>query len=486
VRDLRARTARAPPRRGSGLSAPLDAARETLAGTSAWLVGGAVRDRLLGRDTGDVDVALEGDPRRAARAIARATGGAAFQLSGAHGAWRVVGPGPGHTWHVDLVTLREGGIDEDLAHRDFTINAMAEPLAGGELLDPHGGRADLAARRLRMVGPAALAEDPLRTLRAVRQAVELALEIEPATLEAVRANTGGLERVSPERIFGELKRVVGAEDVRRGLALMDTNGLTAAVLPELPPLRGVAQSVYHHADVHEHTLQVLDAVVALERDPAASGLGELDETVRSWLARPLADELTHGGAMRWAALLHDVAKPQTRIEREGGVVGFPGHDEAGAAVARSVLRRLRASKRTVDYVATLTRNHLRLGFLVHRRPLSPRDVWRYLRATAPYSPDVTLLTVADRLATRGRKAEPAIAAHLEVARQMLAAAFAEDAAGPRAPLWRGDELARELGITPGPWLGELLAELEEDRYAGDIATREDALRRAREIAERRG
>jgi putative nucleotidyltransferase with HDIG domain len=335
-----------------------------------------------------------------------------------------------------------------------------------------------------MVGPSALADDPLRTLRAVRQAVELDLEIEPETLAAVAAHAGGLARVAQERIFGELKRVVGAADVRRGLALMDANGLTAAVLPELVPLRGVEQSVYHHADVHEHTLQVLDAVMALERDPAACGLGELADAVREWLEAPLGDELTRGGAMRWAALLHDVAKPQTRIERAGGVVGFPGHDEVGAELARSVLRRLRASERLVDYVAALTRHHLRLGFLVHQRPLSSRDVWRYLRATGPYSPDVTLLTVADRLATRGRKAEPAISAHLEVAREMLAAGFAEHAAGPRAPLLRGDELARELDVAPGPWLGAVLAELEEDRYAGEIATRQDALERAREIVRR--
>ena len=464
------------------MSDQLDAARAALAGRDAWLVGGAVRDRLLGRDTDDLDVAVEGDPRAAARAIARATGGTSFQLSGAFGAWRVIGPG--HSWHVDLVTLRDGGIGEDLAHRDFTINAMAEPLAGGELLDPHGGRADLQARRLRMVAATALAEDPLRTLRAVRQAVELDLEIEAATLAAIGANAPGLDRIAPERIFGELKRVVGAAGVRRGLALMDDHGLTAAVLPELLPLRGVGQSVYHHADVHEHTLEVLDAVIALERDPEAAGLGELSAAVQGLLAEPLGDELTRGGAMRWAALLHDVAKPQTRIERPGddGVrVGFPHHDAEGAEVARSVLRRLRASERTVAYVATLIRHHLRLGFLVHRRPLSRRDVWAYLRATAPYPAEVTLLTVADRLATRGRNAEPAIGAHLEVARQMLAAAFAERAAPERPALWRGDELAAELGRAPGPWLRELLEELEAARYAGEIASRADALRHAREV-----
>jgi poly(A) polymerase len=461
------------------VSAPLEAARAVLAGREAWLVGGAVRDALLGRDTDDVDITLDGDLRGVARQIARTAGGTAFELSGAHGAWRVVGRD--HPWHVDLVELREGDIRTDLAQRDFTINAMAEPLAGGELLDPHGGRADLEARRLRMVGPSALAEDPLRTLRAVRLSVELGLAIDAATLAAVSVNAPGLERVAGERIFGELKRIVGAAQPRHGLTLMDGHGLTAAVLPELLPLRGVEQSVYHHTDVHGHTLEVLDTLVALERDPAGAGLAGHAGDVRALLAEPLADELTRGGALRWAALLHDVAKPQTRVEDGGGRVGFPGHDAEGAEVARGILRRLRASERTVEYVATLIRHHLRLGFLVHQRPLSRRDVWRYLRVTAPHSADVTLLTVADRLATRGRNADPAIAAHLELAEGMLAAAFAQRAAGPQPPLVRGDELARELGIAPGPRLGQLLADLEEDRYAGAIATREDALRRAREL-----
>ena len=162
---------------------PLEAARDALSDREAWVVGGAVRDRLLGRPTDDVDVAIEGDPRRAARTIARATGGVAFELSGAFGAWRVVGPGRG--WHVDLVTLH-GDIDADLAARDFTINAMAEPLAGGDVIDPHGGRADVEARRVRMVSATAMADDPLRTLRAVRLVSELDFELDPATAASHR------------------------------------------------------------------------------------------------------------------------------------------------------------------------------------------------------------------------------------------------------------------------------------------------------------
>ncbi len=462
------------------MTAPLDAARSLFAGREAWIVGGAVRDRLLGRATTDLDLSLPEDPKDAARALARETGGAAFRLSGAFGAWRVVGPD--HAWHVDLVVLRDGDIDADLAARDFTVNAMAEPLAGGELLDPHGGRADLAARRLRMVGPDALAADPLRTLRAVRIAVDLELTIEPETATAIGREAPGLERVAAERIFGELKQVLRSPAVRTGLQLMDAHGITAQVLPELLALRGVEQNVFHHLDVHDHTLEVLDQVTAIERDPVATGFEEHAGAVAALLREPLADELTRGEAMRLAALLHDAAKPWTRMQRDDGRVGFPGHDREGAALARTVLRRLRASEKLVDHVAALCLHHLRVGFLVHERPLDRRGVWRYLQATHPYSADVTVFTVADRLATRGKNAEPAISAHVELARELIGPALARRAEGASAPLVRGDELARALGIAPSRRLGELLAQLEEDRYAGAISTREDALRRARELA----
>jgi poly(A) polymerase len=457
---------------------PLAAARAALAGQDAWLVGGAVRDRLLGRVTTDFDVALPGDPRGAARRLARATGAAPFSLSDAFGAWRVVAPDG--AWQVDFVPLRDGDLAADLAARDFTVNAIAEPLAGGEPVDPHGGAADLAARRLRLVAPGALADDPLRTLRAVRLAVELELDIEPATGAAVTAEAPALAGVSPERVFAELKRVVVAPAVLRGMELLAAHGLTDVVLPELTALRGIEQNVYHHADVYDHTLEVLGAVAALEADPAAAGLAEQAPATAALLAEPLADGLTRGGAMRFAALLHDAAKPETRGERPDGRVTFIGHDEAGAALARDVLRRLRTSERLAGYVAALTLHHLRLGFLVHERPLSRRSVWRYLEATSPYAPDVTVFTVADRLATRGRNAQEAIAAHLDLAREMLGHAYERRGSDPRPPLVRGDELAAELGIAPGPELGRVLAALEEDRFAGEIATREDAVRRARE------
>jgi putative nucleotidyltransferase with HDIG domain len=457
------------------VSEALTVAREALAGEDVWLVGGAVRDRLLGRQTDDIDLAIAGNPKQPARRIARAVRGAAFELSGAFGAWRVVAPE--HAWHVDLVTLRDDDIHADLAKRDFTINAMAEPLAGGELLDPHGGQEDLSKRMVRMVSAQALEEDPLRSLRAIRIAVELDLTLDAATGAAASANAPAIETVAAERVFAELKRVVSADDVLRGLALMAEHGLTDVVLPELSALRGIEQSHFHHADVHDHTLEVLAQVARIESDPVAAGL---DAEVKALLAEPLSDELTRGQAMRWAALLHDAAKPQTRAFLPNGRVTFLDHDAQGAQLARDVLGRLRSSQRLRDYVAALVANHLAAGFLVHQRPLDRRAIWRYLRATRPYSVDITVFTVADRLATRGSDADAAIAGHLEVARELIAAA--REPVPP--PLVRGDELVREAGVQAGPRLGAILAQLEEDRYAGELSTREEALARARELSGR--
>lgn len=456
-------------------------ARDALAGTQAWLVGGAVRDRLLGRPTADLDLAVAGDVEAAARTLARAARAAVFPLSQDFGAWRVVARGG--AWHADVSPLIGETIEQDLAKRDFTLNAIAEPLDGGEPVDPTGGCADLAARRLRMVSPQAFDADPLRVLRLPRLACELDLRPEPATLAAGADHAAGLADVAAERVFGELKRIVASPDPLTGIELMERVGAVDAVLPELAALAGVEQSAYHHLDVYGHTLAVLAEAVALERDPFAVFGEEQGAAVAALLAEPLADELTRGDALRWGALFHDVAKPRTRAVGLAGRVSFWHHDSEGAELSRAILARLHASERLRAHVAALTRHHLRLGFLVRERPLPPRVEYRYLKACEPVEVDVTLLSVADRLATRGRRSEEAIARHLQLARELLGPALAWREHGPPRPLVRGDELADALGIARGPRLGTLLAELEEAAYAGEIASREEAIAYARTLPE---
>jgi poly(A) polymerase len=482
----------------------LEIVRAGLAGQQAWLVGGAVRDCVLERSVGDLDVVVDGDPGRAARAIAAAAkraglGAACFALSEEFGAWRVVGladrrshrvPRMGYrstiggAWQVDVEGMRGGSLEADLALRDFTVNAIAEPLTGGERLDPLGGLADMRARRLRHAGPTAFEDDPLRVLRLVRVAVELDMEPDPHTLAAARAQAARLAEVSPERVFLELQRIVACEQALRGLELMGDMGATRVVLPELDAMRGVEQSRFHHRDVYGHTLEVFEHTIALtgsggwEATETGAALGEEHGTqTLALLAEPLADGMTRGEALRWGALLHDAAKPATRkvrvLDRR---VTFIGHDVQGAALAQEVLGRLRASVRLRGHVAALVRHHLRLGFLVHEpQPLARDTVFSYLRGCEPVEVDVTLLSVCDRLATRGSKAEEAIEAHLALARRMLGDALRWRVQGPPKPLLRGDRLARELEIPQGPLVGELLEGLMRAQYTGEVSTCEQAV-----------
>ncbi|MFN8216131.1 MAG: HD domain-containing protein [Solirubrobacterales bacterium] len=453
------------------------AARRALAGVQAWAVGGAVRDALLGRAVSDLDLAVAGDPGRAARAVAAELGEHAFELSAEFGTWRVVAPARG--WQVDVTGLRGEGIGADLAERDFTIGAVAVPLGGGAALDPHGGLADLDRRVLRTVGPRSFEDDPLRLLRAARLAAELGLEIERETARLARAGASRATEPAGERQLAELRQLLAGPDPLRGLALLDELELTAVVLPEVEALRGVEQGPNHHLDVHGHTLAVLEHTLEVEADLDRFA-GERAAEVAALLAEPLADETDRRTALRFGALFHDIAKPATRAEHQG-FVGFRGHDRAGAEVIGVICARLRASRKLTRHLQGLALHHLRLGFMIPEAPLPPRRVHDYLRATEPVAVDVTLLTIADRLSARGHGpiASPEmVAAHLELAREMIAAALDWRRDGPPAPLLRGDELSAELGVE-GPRIGEILAELEAAQYAGEIGDRAAALAHAR-------
>lgn len=455
------------------------ASRRGLGGDErAWIVGGAVRDAALGRDVTDLDLAVAGDPGAAARAIAKETDAHAFELSAEFGTWRVVPRR--HDWQIDVTALRGETIEADLAERDFTIGAVAVPLAGGEPIDPYAGLADLADKQLRAVAEKSFLDDPLRLLRAARLAAELELEIEPRTVALARAAAARAGDPAGERQLAELRQLLGGPDPLRGLRLLDELGLTAVVLPEVETLRGVEQGPNHHLDVYDHTLAVLEHTLEVEGDLDRFA-GERAGEVADLLEEPLADEMSRRTALRFGALFHDIAKPATRAEKDG-FVGFRGHDQVGAEIIGGICARLRASRRLTQHLQALALHHLRLGFMIPEMPLAPRRVHAYLRATEPVAVDVTLLTVADRLSARGSgpiAAPEMVAAHLQLAREMIAAGLDWRREGPPQPLLRGDELAAELGIEPGPELGSALAELEAAQYAGEVTDRAGALEHLR-------
>jgi poly(A) polymerase len=443
-------------------------------GEGVWIAGGAVRDAALGRDVTDLDLAVAGDPGPVAKALGRELGDHAFELSAEFGTWRVVAPGRG--WQIDVSALRGDSIEADLAARDFTVGAVAVPLAGGEAMDPTGGLADLDRGVLRAVGPRSFEEDPLRLLRAARLAADLDLQIDPDTVALARAGAGRAAEPAGERQLAELRRLLAGPDPLRGLGLLDELHLTAVVLPELEGTKGVEQGPNHHLDVYGHTLEVLAYTLDIEADLARYVGEERAAEAAAFLAEPLADEMDRATALRFGALLHDIAKPATRQEKDG-FVGFKGHDVEGVGTIGEIMGRLRASRKLTRYLQALALHHLVLGYMIREAPLPPRRVHDYLRTTEPVTIDVTLLTVADRLSARGAgpiAAPEMVQAHLDLARATVAAGLDWHRDGPPEPLLRGDEIAAELGAE-GPEIGKKLAELEAAQYAGEVTDRAGAL-----------
>ena len=456
-------------------------ARAALGDARAWIVGGAVRDALLGEPVEDLDIAIPpGAEREAAAAIADAAEGSVFALSREHATWRAIAGD--RRWHCDVTALREETIEADLRARDFALNAIAVPLSGGDPIDPTGGIADTEARLLRVASPRAFAEDPLRLLRAARIGAHYGLSVDPATIALARAEAPRAAEPAGERQFAELRGILAGPAPLRALELMDELKVTAPVLPEVEAMRGVIQTPNHHLDVLGHTLAVIEQLLAIESDlPRFAGDAAPDAA--ALLAEPLADELDRRGALRFGALLHDIGKPATRSE-QGGRVSFIGHDASGGEMIAALCERLKVSRRLSVHLQGLARHHLRLGFLVHERPLTRRRLYEYLDATEPVGPDVTLLTAADRLAARGEgplASEEMIRAHLDLVREVLPAAIAWHREPPRPPL-SGEELSAEVGVAPGPELGRLLERLRAASYAGEIADRDQALALARELA----
>ncbi|MBK8294826.1 MAG: HD domain-containing protein [Solirubrobacterales bacterium] len=452
--------------------------KAAVGGERVWVVGGAIRDAVLNREVDDLDLVVDGPPEAATRQIASALGGFAFELSSEFPTWRA--RDRDGTWQVDFAALRGGSIEADLGLRDFTVGAVAVDLASGKGLDPFGGLADLESGILRAVGPESLTADPLRLMRAARLVAQFGWKIDPGTIELGRATAPLANQPAGERTLAELCLLIAAPGAIEGLAAMDQLGLYESVLPEVEALKGVVQGPNHHLDVYGHTVEVLEGVIRIESDLEAF-VGESAPAVRDLLNEDLSDGISRSTGLRLGGLLHDCAKPQTRTEANG-FISFRGHDSQGADAIKGIFGRLKSSNRLSEYVAALARHHLILGFMVPQRPLDRHQIYQYLTHTEPVSIDVTLLTVADRLAARGSSSianDEMVAGHLELASEMVADALEWRRTGPPAPFMPGNQLARELGIEPGPDLGRVIDALAEARFAGEVDSASEAVEFAR-------
>jgi len=439
------------------------------AGFDLAIVGGPVRDALLGRRTNDLDFTTDARPDDILRVVKPVSStqwdiGRAFGTIGA----RVRGE------QVEITTYRADSYDgvtrkptvefgdtleSDLVRRDFTVNAMALRVPGRTLVDPTGGVEDLVHAVLRTPADPQISfgDDPLRMLRAARFSSQLGFSVDPATEAAMAELRQTLSIVSPERIQGELVKLLATDDPLRGIRLLVETGLMAEFLPEIPALKLEVDEHHHHKDVYEHSLTVLRQAIELERTRNPDAAPDVP--------------------LRLASLLHDIGKPATRRLEPGGGVTFYHHDLKGARLARKRLQELRFDSDTIATVSKLIELHLRF-FGYSEGAWTDSAVRRYVRDAGPELERLHILTRADVTTRNVRKARGLAAAYDDIERRIAELAEQEELDAIRPEL-DGNRIQQVLGIRPGREVGEAYRFLLDLRLDEGIVGADEAEQRLR-------
>ena len=379
-----------------------------------YLVGGWIRDGLLGRASKDIDFAVAGDGIETAARVARVLGGTCVALDTGNGIGRVVlAGGQSHQGPrtLDFASYR-GAIQEDLSRRDFTIDAMAvqlhgiRPVEDVHLLDPFGGLEDLKRKVIRVTTDSALRNDPARLLRAVRLAAHLRFSIEAGTETQVRANARLISTVSGERVREELVSLLCLPGSGHFLSYMDKLGLLTSVFPEMETTRGVTQPKEHHWDVLTHSLKTAHALDFLLRQGdwpyAKVSADELwSAEIEKYFESMVGSGSNRAALFRLAALLHDVSKPETRTIEATGRIRFLGHGEEGAELTGGILGRLRFSNREMRLAVTAVKYHLRPTQMGWPQLPTRRAIYRFCRDADEAAVGIVFLSLADHMAARG-------------------------------------------------------------------------------------
>ena len=477
-------------------------------------MGGFLRDSLLRGEIADftessgphdMDIAVPPGVESVealGRDLARRLGGVCQPHNLARGVYQVIVQSSGTEPASLVIDLVRYGwdIEDDMERRDFTVNAMALPLnhpclldadpdewpipAGlwaGDLVDPYGGRADVARKRLRVVNDDVFRYDPGRLLRGARLAGRLKFMLEPETARLIRQEAPRLENVAPERVRNEFMSILAQDGARAQLEVLDRLDLLCRIIPELELTKGVSQPKAHHYwDVWNHNLHTVEFAELITRghqNSAIYSLAPWNAEVAAYFAEEVGDGFSRRTVLKLAGLLHDIAKPQTKAPDKTGRIRFLGHSEMGAEMVTERLSQLRFSARIVGMVARIVEHHLRPAQLRQgdKEP-TPRAVHRYYRDVGDVAVDTIYLAMADYLAAKG----PEVVAerwanHARMLGNLLQAGREKAPAKGPQRLLTGHDLMQQFDLPPGPLIGRLLAQIDEARAAGEVATREEAL-----------
>jgi poly(A) polymerase len=463
----------------------------------SYIVGGIVRDLCMGRPTADIDIAVAGDSLAIGPEIAIFLKAHCVVLDRENGVVRLLPKKEGQEtpgeWQIDVTTL-QGRIAEDLERRDFSIDALAIDLSKLDLMskesfeatiiDPFDGLGDIQKKLIRTVSPQVFKNDAIRLLRGVRLGADLGFSIEPQTEALIERDHDLIKNAAGERVREELLRLLALPDSYKTIVYLDKLGLLTAIIPEIAPTRDVDQPQEHNWNVFHHSVRSISALDFILRKSGWGFAGEevlagipWDEKIEAYFEAKVSPLATRRVITKLAALLHDIAKPQTRIVNEYGKVRFYGHPQEGAPVAASILERLRFSNREIKFVESVVRYHLR-PVQMTEDGASPtrRAVYRYFRDMGEAAYATLYFSLADHLATRGPNLETGNWQwHVGVAAYLINEQKKDPSTSEPIRLLDGHDLKRELGMAPGRRMGELLEELLEAQADGEVSTREEAL-----------
>lgn len=485
-------------------SSPLiDKIRAVLPEQEVYLVGGAVRDMLLNRFSRDLDFAVPANGIALARRVANTLRADYMTLDGERDTGRViVTEENGTRTFLDFAAYRGPTLEDDLRDRDFAMNAIAFDISSQTLIDPLNGASDLRAKMIRACSSTSLSSDPVRILRAIRQAAAFGFKIEIETRRAMKQAAHLLPNVSPERQRDELFKILEGPKPDASMRALEMLGIFPHLLPELSAMKGVKQSPPHIHDVWEHTLSVLgyleNILAALAPGYSAdhtndlfTGLltlriGRFREQYATHFAESLNTDRTVRAVLFFTALYHDVDKPTTKSLDASGRIRFFDHDIRGAKTAVERAQGFNLSNDEVTRIQTIIKNHMRFHFFTDRMAADKQEpsrkaIYRFFRETGEAGMDLVLLGLADLRGTQGPMlTQETWTAALDVARILLENYWEkrEETVSP-PQLLDGNDLMKELDLQPGRIIGQLLEAIREGQATGKISTREEAFDLAR-------
>lgn len=450
-----------------------------------YLVGGYLRDMLLNREkeNPDIDFCLKKGAINFARYAAGEIKSGFVVLDKAHGCARLVKKIKDKVYTLDFTDFRGKTLEDDLRHRDFTINALSVELekvfaakkSEVLFLDPYQARKDLKSGIIRLVNNKAFDEDPLRLLRAFSLASILNFKIDKQTLKAIKLKAGKLDGVSYERIRDELFKILERSGAFEYLARLDKLKILKIIIPEIEIMRGVNQGPYHHLDVWKHTLETVKqlelCITGLKNNPQ----------VQNYLDEVISPNRRRRGLIKLGALLHDIGKPAA-LRREEGKIKFHGHERIGLGITRNIVERLKLSNDELDALEKMVFWHLRPGYLADNEQITARAIFRFFRDAGEECVSILLISIADQRATKGPLTSKTSRLHHEKISLGLIKEYFKRKKEKKPPrLITGDDLLKKFKLVPSPLIGKILGEIEELQAIGKIKTKKAALERAEQI-----